>query len=158
LSTLGRRLLRLLLLLLLQSRVRVGILGGAVSLRGRRITLGRSGVPAAVGDRRIDVGLAHGISATLRRAAAVLRRATAVATAPVAAVATASEASSATRPVVGSLVDSNRSAVKLDIVHRSDGILGIRFLVVPNKAEAAASSSVSILDHDLWGETFALEG
>lgn len=40
----------------------------------------------------------------------------------------------------------------LDIVHGGDGTLGIRFLGVSDKAEAAAAAGVSILDHDLWGE------
>ena len=81
-------------------------------MRRRRIALLRRGVSATVSDRRVDVLLAHGIAAALRRTA-VLRGAAAIATTAVAALA-ASVASTAAAAgaIVGSLVDSNCSAVK----------------------------------------------
>lgn len=130
LSALGRRRL-LRLLLLLHGRVRVAVRGGAVSyiwsvrdasccgsvptLRRWRVALLRRRVSAAVGHRRIHVGLVHTVSGALGRAA--ILRGAAIATAAVAAAAavtTAAEASSAAAAgtVVRSLVDSNRSAVK----------------------------------------------
>lgn len=62
------------------------------------------------------------------------------------------------------LVKRNRQEMEerdciLDIVHGSDGTLGIRLLRVSHEAKAAASASVSILDHDLWREKrLVLEG
>lgn len=155
--TLRRLLRRRLLLLLLQGRIRVAILGSAISLRRLRVTLLLDRVSAAVGDRRIDILLAHGISALLRRTA-ILRRSSIATAAPVAAaVATTSTKASATAgTVVRGLVDSDRSAVKLDVVHGGDGTLGIRILAVSHKSKAAASASISILDHDCFFDSAEL--
>lgn len=62
--------------------------------------------------------------------------------------AVASAAVASARTVVGSLVDANHAAVKLDIVHGSDGVLGMILLGVADKAEAAAATGIAILHHD----------
>lgn len=112
--------------LLLHGRIRVAVGGSTISfvssvcrqngwvsgfrtLGRRRVALGRNRVSPAVSDGRVNVGLAHGISGAGGRAAVL--HGTSVATTAVATVAATSEASSA-RAVVGSLVNSNRSAVK----------------------------------------------
>lgn len=55
--------------------------------------------------------------------------------------------SSATGTIIGCLINTNSSPVKLDIVHSGDGSLGISFLYVSHKTKATAAAGISILDN-----------
>jgi len=65
-----------------------------------------------------------------------------------ASTATSETTSSTSRATLASLVDTDGSAVELDVVHGSDSSLGVGLLAVTDEAETTAATSVTVLDDD----------
>jgi hypothetical protein len=139
------RLLLLVRELLRRIMVSVLLLRRHVSLRGSAIALLRR-IPAAIRHGCVHVRSRHWVARS-GRAHSVWHCTTKVSSI---AAAAASSTETTSRAVVGCLVNSNVASVKLDIVHGCDGVLSIALLGISHKPEAAAATSITVLDHHLY--------
>jgi hypothetical protein len=117
-----------------------------VSLRGATIALLKR-ISATIGHGHVHVRSRHLVART-GRAHSVWHWATKVSS--IAAAAATSSTETTSRAVVGCLVNSDSSPVKLGIVHGYDSILSVVLLGVSHKPEAAAATSITVLDHHLY--------
>jgi hypothetical protein len=70
------------------------------------------------------------------------------ATVTTAAASVATASGCATAATVGSLVDTDPTAIELLVVHSLHSSIGLRVLGIANEAEAPATSSIAVLDDD----------